>query len=56
MFSYVINFNSATNSPRVLEGINDVQINNGAYHFYNSDDVLCYSVPTEHVYDVELID
>lgn len=39
-----------------LEIVMELQISEGAYHFYNCDDVLIYSIPVNRVIQVRLIE
>lgn len=39
-----------------LEKVMEVQIAEGAYHFYNCDDVLMYSIPVNKVIQVRLVE
>lgn len=39
-----------------LEKVMEVQITEGAYHFYNCNEVLMYSIPVSRVIQIRLIE
>lgn len=55
MFQYEIRTKLAVSNPKTLEGVYDVQVNEGAYHFYNIEDILFFSIPITEVHSIELI-
>lgn len=55
MFQYEIRTKVAVNNPKTVDGVYEVQINEGAYHFYNVEDILFFSIPVAEVHSIELI-